>query len=231
MTVFKELIYYILSSDFKFKQSFTEEDEPDLVGMDDVLLNYSMKRTCCEIIFNLYHEKDFFTVDKISECLHMVVRFVMSTFFIESRDEKSFLILGTIKMISHLIINGQNLTDLSSRIQQIEALLLIKESILFNQISLIGINIEAMNCVTNMMNINAIALQPQMIEMQHETFGTYFLSLYLMFGNQLELEEATTNYLWAMSLYPDPYIYLLRDRLAMILNLMDNHTKAPEMGV
>lgn len=36
----------------------------------------------------------------------MVIRFVMSTFVIDSKEEKSFLILSTLKMISHLIVYG-----------------------------------------------------------------------------------------------------------------------------
>jgi hypothetical protein len=85
--------------------------------------------------------------------------------------------------------------------------------------------------ITNMMNIKSIALLPQMIEMQHETFASYFLTLYLMFGNQTELEEAAINYLWALSHFPDPYIYLLRDKIIIIINLMDYHTRELDPNV
>jgi hypothetical protein len=93
--------------------------------------------------------------------------------------------------------------------------------------SITGVNVEAMFCLSNMMNIKSIAMLPLMVEMQHETLANSFLSLYLMFNNQLELEETVVNFFWSTSQYPEAYVYLMRDNISLITSLMDQHTKPP----
>lgn len=53
MSVLKEVIYYILSSEFRFKDQFDPQTDAELYDTDDILLNYTLKKLCCEIIFNL----------------------------------------------------------------------------------------------------------------------------------------------------------------------------------
>jgi len=113
------MIYYVLSTDFNFQESF-EDSQHELKEADNSVMNYTLKKLACEVLFNLKYEKTIFSIVKVTECLEKAIKFAMTTFLLDSKSERSELIVEALKMISHLIINSQNLSDLHHRVISIQ---------------------------------------------------------------------------------------------------------------
>lgn len=87
LSTFKEFLFYILSSEFKFREAFDNIDH-ELKASDDILMNFTLKKLACEVIFYFREEYGCITLDKITDCLQMVVQFAHNSFMIESKDER-----------------------------------------------------------------------------------------------------------------------------------------------
>jgi hypothetical protein len=70
------------------------------------------------------------------------------------------------------------------------------------------INIDALYCLNNLLNIKPIALEPELLSVQ--TVNKAMIA-YLAYRDQVDLDEAIASFLYTVSKYAD-YIPFIKDK-------------------
>ena len=89
----------------------------------------------------------------------------------------------------------------------------------FRNILIVQINIDALFCLTNMMNIKELALDPSILNV--ETVNNALI-IYFAYNHQVELDECIITFLYSISKYHE-YQVFMKDKSKVLFFLMEKH--------
>ena len=102
------------------------------------------------------------------------------------------------------------------KIQQTKAIEFVTTALNLSKSMQPCINIDALFCLNNMMNIKAIALDSQLrnLEVVHKA-----IIIYLAYQDQVDLDEPITTFLYSISKYTE-YFEFIQDKVVFIFTLL-----------
>jgi len=159
----KNLIYLIkLDHLLEFlKCVLTTEYHFESQEFDDEVLNFSLRVIICEIYFNLIFERQFFKREDIKDHIKLLVQFAQSVITMNI-EKKITLVSNTLRLLSQMIASIHLSVGAHEQILHTKSVDFVKEALTMSKDLQPCINIDALFCLTNMMNIKELALDPSL---------------------------------------------------------------------
>ena len=142
---------------------------------DPEVLRFSLKMIVCEIFFNLKFEREFFKLDQIEEAIKLLIEFSKQVLKM-NLEKKHELVSNTLRLLSQMITTIHLEDGAAERIKRTGAIQFVKEALPLSKDLQPCINIDALFCLNNLMNIKDIAEDPEFKDDQftHYAFVIYF---------------------------------------------------------
>ena len=175
----------------------------------------------CEIFFNMKFEMEFFKLNNISEAIGLLIEFAQQVLQM-SIDKKTQLVSNTLRLLSQMITTIHQMENAGEIITHTKAIPFVKQSLQLSRDLQPCINIDALFCLSNMMNVPEIAECDELCNME-----TIFnaLAIYFAFNEKVALDECLITYLFSISKLPK-YQVFLKDKSKVLFKLMDRHLSA-----
>eukprot|EP00347_Sterkiella_histriomuscorum_P023636 403333912 len=137
-------------------------------------------------------------------------------------DKKMIVVSNTLRLLSQMIASIHAQPQAHEKVLKTNAVEFIKEAMTLSKDLQPCINIDALFCLTNMMNIKELALDPQILN--QETVNNALI-IYFAYNHQVELDECIITFLFSISKLTE-YQILLKDKSKVLFFLMDKHLDA-----
>lgn len=201
-----EFLKRVLTQDFAFKMK----------EFDDQVLNFSLRIIVCEIFFNLKQEKYFFKLDNIAEAIQLLIKFAQKV-IVMNIEKKMFLVSNTLRLMSQMITQIHMMPEAYERVLKTNSIEFVKDALTLSKDLQPCINIDALFCLTNMMNIKELATHKQLL--CAETVNNSMV-IYFAYNHQVELDECIITFLYTISKYPDYQVHM-KDKSKVLYLLME----------
>jgi len=204
----------VLQENYKFNMEFG----------DDVL-NFSLRVIVCEIFFTLKNERSFFKKPNITACISLLINFAQEVIKMNI-EKKMKLVSNTLRLLSHMIAAIHLMPDAHQQILGTNAVEFLKDALTLNKDLQPCINIDALFCLTNMMNIQQLALDPKLCN--PDTVNNALI-IYFAYNHQVELDECIITFLYSISKHKEYHVFM-KDKSKVLFYLMDKHLDAQNDG-
>jgi hypothetical protein len=161
----KNHLIYLIKIDYLIeflKRILTEDFKFGLKDFDDKVLNFSLRIIVSEIFFNLKQEKYFFKLDNIAEAIQLLIKFAQQV-TLKNIEKKMFIVSNTLRLLSQMITQIHSLPQAYEKIIKTNAIEFVKDAMTLTKDLQPCINIDALFCLTNMMNIKELALHKSLL--------------------------------------------------------------------
>ena len=170
-----------------------EED----MQFDDNVLNFSLKVIVCEIFFNLKYERDMFKLENIGETIHLLIEFAHSVLRMNI-EKKTSIVSNTLRLLSQMVTTIHLMPDAHRTLLSTNAVAFVKDALTLSKDLQSCVNIDALFCLNNMMNMREVALLPEFLNV--DTLNNA-LVIYFAFKEQVDLDECIITFLYTISKY------------------------------
>ena len=139
------------------------------------VLRFSLRMIVCDIYFNLKFEREFFKLDQIEEAISLLIEFSRMVLKM-NLEKKHTLVSNTLRLLSQMITTIHLNPDAAEKIKKTGAISFVKEALPLSKDLQPCINIDALFCLNNLMNIQEIAEDPEFKEeiFIYNAFVIYF---------------------------------------------------------
>ena len=193
---------------------------------DPEVLRFSLKMIVCDIFFNLKFEREFFKLDQIEDAISLLIEFSRKVLKM-NLEKKHTLVSNTLRLLSQMITTIHLIPDAAEKIKRTGAISFVKEALPLSKDLQPCINIDALFCLNNLMNIQEIAEDPEFKDDQTVLYNAFVI--YFAYNQQIELDECLITFLYSISKFKI-YQKFLKDKNRVLFNLMQRHI-APEAGL
>lgn len=168
---------------------------------------------------------EFFKLSHTCDSVSLLIEFAQQVLHMNV-DNKAQLISNTLRLLSQMITTIHSIDNAGEIITQTKAIPFVKLSLQLSRDLQPCINIDALFCLSNMMNVAVIAESEELCNME-----TIFNALAIYFaynGSESEkvaLDECLITYLFSISKLPK-YQVFLKDKSKVLFKLMERHLSA-----
>ena len=174
----------------------------------------------CEIFFNLKFEKDFFKIKDISEAIKLLIDFSQKSIKMKI-EKKTQLVSNTLRLLSQMITTIHMMPNAYQIIESTKAISFIKDALVLHSDCQPCINIDALFCLNNLMNIPEMAENDELCN--KEIFDIAYI-IYVIYNETAGLDECIITYYYSISKFKK-YHGFLKDRSSALFTLMKEHIK------
>ena len=170
----------------------------------------------CHIFFNLKSERSFFDHEQIKEVLTYLIKFAGE--ILQMNIEKKMNIVSeTLRLLSQMVacVYTQSHSP-HEKINGTNAIEFVKEALVLTKDVRPSINIDALFCLTNILNIEKLALDPVLHNM--ETVNNALI-IYFAYNSQVDLDECIITFLYTISQYRQ-YQEFMKDKGKVLFFLL-----------
>ena len=164
---------------------------------DDQVLNFSLKIIVCEIFFNLKYERDMFKLDNIGDSIHLLIEFSHNVLKMNI-EKKTSIVSNTLRLLSQMISTIHLMPQAHLMLLKTNAVAFVKDSLTLSKDLQSCINVDALFCLNNIMNMREVALLPEFLNV--DTLNNA-LVIYFAFKDQVDLDECIITFLYTISKY------------------------------
>ena len=143
----------------------------------------------------------------ISESIKVLIEF--SSHVIQLNiDKKTQLVSNTLRLLCQMILSITKQPENFDKLKDMRAITFISEALNLSKSLQPCINIDALYCLNNLLNIKPIALEKELL--QPQTVNKAMI-VYLAYRDQVDLDEAISTLIYTMSKYAE-YIPFIQDK-------------------
>ena len=128
-----------------------------------------------------------------------------------------FIVSNTLRLMSQTITQIHSMPEAHEKILKTNAIEFVKDALTLSKDLQPCINIDALFCLTNMMNIKELAMHKSLL--CSETVNNAMV-IYFAYNHQVELDECIITFLYTISKYPD-YQGFMKDKSKVLYLLME----------
>ena len=184
----------VLQTNYKF----TNMDDMSESFEDPEVLRFSLKMIVCDIFFNLKFEREFFKLEQIEEAIGLLIEFARKVLKM-NLEKKHMLVSNTLRLLSQMITTIHLIPDAAAKIKKTGAISFVKEALPLSKDLQPCINIDALFCLNNLMNIQEIAEDPEFKDDQNNSVLYNAFVIYYAYKEQIELDECLITFLYSIS--------------------------------
>jgi hypothetical protein len=132
-------------------------------------------------------------------------------------EKKTQIVSSTLRLLSQMISTIHTMPGAAEKLLKINAVHFVKEALTLSKDLQSCLNIDALFCLNNLLNIKEIALMPELLNV--DTLNNALL-IYFAFKDQIDLDECIITFLYSMSKFEEYHGYM-KDKFKVIFLLMD----------